>query len=307
MRSWRLQNPDHSHHLWDSHDLTALIRTQYPEYLDLWTNQLAKGVEKADFGRYLVVYHVGGVYADADAECVRPMTELLASEGNLVVGWEHFRRRDQARDQAQRQAQLTQWWFAAPPRHPALRAVMDAIKALGNVTMFDTIRDTIERTGPGLHTSVLLPLVSGAAAEPPCVPGAPPQAHCITILPQTVAGNMAGNEDNHFTRFVKHHFTRSWCEGWGWCWWWGPGWLAWNWMRTMLSPLPDEGDSYRARLVLCFRITGFISLRMASERPEAAPFCEQGRGKGWGRRYDVSARDTAFSVKPTTQSVPRSL
>ena len=38
--------------------------------------------------RYLVVLRWGGVYADADVECRRPLDPLLLSKDTLVAGWD---------------------------------------------------------------------------------------------------------------------------------------------------------------------------------------------------------------------------
>jgi mannosyltransferase OCH1-like enzyme len=56
----------------------------------LWLRRsLPKDVERADFFRYMVVLKLGGVYADADAECRRPMSDIIKPRDTMVVGWEN--------------------------------------------------------------------------------------------------------------------------------------------------------------------------------------------------------------------------
>jgi mannosyltransferase OCH1-like enzyme len=64
------------------------VRREFPEYLEAY-RRLAKGVERADFFRYMVVLRHGGVYADLDTECVRPLDALLRSGDTLVAGWDN--------------------------------------------------------------------------------------------------------------------------------------------------------------------------------------------------------------------------
>jgi len=79
------------------------------------------GVMRADFWRYLVVYTYGGVYADVDVEPWKAVRHWLISEENwqrcsMVIGQENG-------------VDLSQFAFAATPKHPALKAVIDLIVA----------------------------------------------------------------------------------------------------------------------------------------------------------------------------------
>ena len=39
--------------------------------------------------RYLVVLRLGGVYADVDTECKRPLDPFIQPKDTLVAGWEN--------------------------------------------------------------------------------------------------------------------------------------------------------------------------------------------------------------------------
>ena len=53
--------------------------------------------------------------------------------------------------------QILQWVFAGAPGHPALRKICDRIaRTVYEPFAVDTNLDTLERTGPGLWTDIVL-------------------------------------------------------------------------------------------------------------------------------------------------------
>jgi mannosyltransferase OCH1-like enzyme len=61
----------------------------------LFARPYPKDVERSDFFRYLIVLHTGGVYADIDTECRKPLDRFLRASDTLVVGWENEFRTDE--------------------------------------------------------------------------------------------------------------------------------------------------------------------------------------------------------------------
>ena len=39
--------------------------------------------------RYMVVLRLGGVYADVDTECKKPLNDLILPRDTMLVGWEN--------------------------------------------------------------------------------------------------------------------------------------------------------------------------------------------------------------------------
>ena len=65
--------------------------------------------------RYMVVLRMGGVYADVDTECRRPLNALIAPRDTLIVGWENeFATLDEARGRKYVRARQVN----PSPKHP---------------------------------------------------------------------------------------------------------------------------------------------------------------------------------------------
>src|SRR6185312_42775 len=80
--SWRRHHPDWEHKLWTDADLARLVDLRFPQLKSLYDGY-ARGISRADLVRYLVMAVYGGVYADLDCECLKPVGPLV--EGDQVV------------------------------------------------------------------------------------------------------------------------------------------------------------------------------------------------------------------------------
>jgi mannosyltransferase OCH1-like enzyme len=93
--------------------------------------------------RFLVVLKFGGLYADADVECRKPLDQVIKPLDTLVAGWQVDRERkktgtsqSQERllshvgdDLSSETARLVDWSFAAAPSHPVIKRVCDDLAA----------------------------------------------------------------------------------------------------------------------------------------------------------------------------------
>ena len=75
-RTWQEKNPDWEYQLWNGEEMDKLVETHFPEYLSLYKS-FPYSVQRWDTIRYMILYLYGGVYADLDSECFRPIDELL--------------------------------------------------------------------------------------------------------------------------------------------------------------------------------------------------------------------------------------
>lgn len=110
-------NPDWEHRLWTESDLDGLRMVNRDLYdrakedaPDDWLRW------RADIARLEIVYQYGGIYVDTDAECLRPLDDLLEYEY-----W--FAESPNAPGYA------TQAVFAAGPHHPFLRGLLEGLES----------------------------------------------------------------------------------------------------------------------------------------------------------------------------------
>lgn len=171
-RTWEAKNPGWRHVLWSDDDITAHIAAHHPELVP--ASQEMQPVQRADLFRYMILYDVGGVYADLDVACVVPIDRWAKTYGRahhvsgdpgLIVGFEQIssERADWAEWYA-REFQFSQWTIAAQPGHPVLRGVLDLIRRFfaGDKALRETARgnfttaDVLESTGPGIWTDAVV-------------------------------------------------------------------------------------------------------------------------------------------------------
>ena len=166
MQTWEALNPTWTIMLWDDRACTTFVQTEYPELYPAYAG-LAKNVERADFFRYLVVYHYGGLYADTDVTCLQPLDVWLPPSAELVVGLENeFPSADLAGSRQYACArQYLQWAFLARKSAPLLKAAVDRIlhpeSALPEEGSKARKADltTLELTGPGMWTQEIFKYV----------------------------------------------------------------------------------------------------------------------------------------------------
>ncbi|KAJ3075619.1 hypothetical protein HDU98_007431 [Podochytrium sp. JEL0797] len=82
--TWKLQNPQYEYMLWDDSENENLIREHYPWFLPKYMS-FGKVINKVDSARVFYMHKYGGVYADLDFACYRPLDSLLANH-DLVLG-----------------------------------------------------------------------------------------------------------------------------------------------------------------------------------------------------------------------------
>ncbi len=82
--TFKQHNPAFEHELWDDADNRNFIRTRFPWFLPTYDAYPAE-IYRADAVRYFYLYCFGGIYADMDVECLKPLDDLLPL-GGVVLG-----------------------------------------------------------------------------------------------------------------------------------------------------------------------------------------------------------------------------
>jgi len=157
-------HPDFEYRFFDDHQVNAFIRSEFPEYLDVF-DRFAFRIQKYDFFRYLAVYRLGGFYFDLDvffacsldelplATCIFPFEELTVSRylRRHGIDWE-----------------IGNYAFGAVAGHPFLHAVIEnCVRAQREPAWVEPMMQHIprlfrsefyvlNRTGPGLISRTLV-------------------------------------------------------------------------------------------------------------------------------------------------------
>ena len=160
-QSWSRMLPPYCYQLmWHNVLYDQLVALLMPEALEDY-NWLKTPTERSDFARILIMYHYGGVYADNDVELRRPPEEWTMGEKGvgLVIGLEYSKKKDTVLVNS-----VAQYVFAAVPRHPLLKEVLNHIvdnihteRTTGDVYYrnFGALAKVLDRTGPQVLTRVM--------------------------------------------------------------------------------------------------------------------------------------------------------
>jgi mannosyltransferase OCH1-like enzyme len=67
------------HHLWVDEEMRLFVQKHEPEFYKNTYSTYQYEIQRADSFRYVVLYHLGGIYIDMDNGCKRPFKDLLAT------------------------------------------------------------------------------------------------------------------------------------------------------------------------------------------------------------------------------------
>lgn len=178
VRTWTRKNPEYRYELLTDENSLSYVKHHFgptglnrPDIVHVFETLNAK-IIKADLLRYLVMYVEGGLYADIDVECLKPIGKFIPNrydekEIDLVVGVEtdmpDFKDHPILGQKAQ---SLVQWTFMGKPRLPVMMRLIENIihwldrvskqqgKPISDIKLdFD---DVLVGTGPSAFTAAIL-------------------------------------------------------------------------------------------------------------------------------------------------------
>jgi mannosyltransferase OCH1-like enzyme len=113
IESWYKNNPEYQWYFMDDARCEQFIVDHFnDEFVDMYKS-LPYGVMKSDVWRVAVVYVYGGLYVDTDCVCMQPLNTWINSNDKLILSQEHPN------------GDLCNYAFAATPKHPALKSVLE--------------------------------------------------------------------------------------------------------------------------------------------------------------------------------------
>lgn len=153
-RGWRSLNPELEYRFYDDAACREVVAETFPLLLADY-DRLPAAVMKADVFRYAVIYRDGGIYADIDMECLRPVKGLLAFGNCLVAIEAHLGRTRQSELGYPHGVQIANCIFAAAPGHPFIREAVERAVALSRAQGGVTTASIEDVTGPRMLTRLL--------------------------------------------------------------------------------------------------------------------------------------------------------
>lgn len=75
-KSWKKYFPTYQYMMWTDEDLNNLIKTDFPEYLEMFQGY-DQNIKRVDIARYFILHKYGGIYADMDYECFQNFENLI--------------------------------------------------------------------------------------------------------------------------------------------------------------------------------------------------------------------------------------
>lgn len=144
-QAWQQMHPDWTFYLWTDLDNREFVKKYYSWFLPIYDGY-SEAIMRADAVRYLILDHFGGVYADLDYECLRPMDPLL-EDRELVFGLEpdqHLEFEDAQKRELTRL--ICNAWMASVPGHPFWNHL------LKKLVEYHDFPGPLDATGPFLLT-----------------------------------------------------------------------------------------------------------------------------------------------------------
>lgn len=162
--SVKSNNPDYEYLFFTDESIEKFFRLHYPEYLSTYSSLPIK-IQKIDFFRYVAVYHYGGFYLDLDMNCLKSFDDLLNKSCVFPVDeyidaryCQHGRYKPFC--DAGQNFLLGQYAFAASPKHPFIKELIDNIynninRYIKNVD-FNSEEYIYKTTGPDYVTEIYM-------------------------------------------------------------------------------------------------------------------------------------------------------
>ena len=195
-RSWKRHNPTWQLHFYDDQACLAFVESTCPEFQSLYQG-FPYAIQRADFFRYLVLYHKGGLYADLDMECLRPLGDLRCQV--ILTVEAHLTRRRQQELGYRHPYQIANCILAAVPGHWFLQRLIESVAHQAS-RPFHTDDEIEESTDPRLLTRLYFALPEAEQQQ-------------IALLPQIcwMAPTLYPNWwPLNLQMTARHHFLGSW-------------------------------------------------------------------------------------------------
>ena len=193
--SLKKHNPGYNYLFFTDQTIEKFLNENYPHYYDTYLKLPIK-IQKIDFFRYIAVYHYGGFYMDLDVNGLKPFDTLLNKKcifpiDEIITKTRCSNERFKPFCDRNTFFLLGQYSFAAVPRHPFIKKLIDAIHMNVNDYIkkvnLHSLDYVYQTTGPDFVTDLYI---------------AYPNKNEISILDN--------GKYQHFGDYAKHNYFGTW-------------------------------------------------------------------------------------------------
>lgn len=119
--TWKKMNPSWKYEFWDDNKILSLVEDSYPEYLRMF-QAFPYNMQRWDTVRYFILDKLGGLYADFDSECLKPLDGLSSN----TTFWTSQEPEEYAL-RNEKDIYLSTAIMGAEPSHPFVRRMIENI------------------------------------------------------------------------------------------------------------------------------------------------------------------------------------
>jgi len=139
MHSWIKHNPDYFYQLFNDETAREFLRNNYEPQVLMAYLRATHAAQKADLLRLALLYKYGGIYADADDVCLKPLMQWLPQDINILLYHEE-------------KAMLGNNFIASKPQHQLIKKSLDFTV----INLLDRDKSSIWlSTGPAILSKAL--------------------------------------------------------------------------------------------------------------------------------------------------------
>lgn len=114
-QTWIEKNPNWEYRYYDDQDCFNFIKEYFPELVDMFSS-IQVPFARADFWRFVALYYFGGVYADIDTFCVKPLDEWIDTDKDFISAENYIEGLGY---------NIEDWFFANSPKNDISRNIVD--------------------------------------------------------------------------------------------------------------------------------------------------------------------------------------
>lgn len=203
--TWKQHHPNWEQRFWDREKMNEFVHTVCPDF-EACYRAFPLNVQRWDVIRYLILYHIGGMYVDLDYECFRPFDAVLSGRECYIATEPtlHAEYNDVP-------VMLNNALMAAAPGNRFMRQVIEELKTL-DVNKYSNLEKwkfVLQTTGPLMLTRVYESLTRKTGVT------LLPDELFMPLTPKELALAMHGKTTKYIREklehaFAVHYFLGSW-------------------------------------------------------------------------------------------------